>query len=172
MQHFIPPSLRNPQEITDHPPRGRCASSYRVGYPPVPPDPTRLEPLSLTYVEGGYVGFVPSLPLLFISLVPYWRIVLTIAAGRDRALVVRRAALRAASRCGRSTRSAIRSKRSPTATTRSAASSWPAATKSPRSPRPLTTPPPASRRPSTTGATPKSGCASSPPTPRTSCARR
>ncbi|MGB6522523.1 MAG: HAMP domain-containing sensor histidine kinase [Candidatus Cybelea sp.] len=78
MSHFIPPSLRNPQEIAAHPPRG--VHEFRVGYVPVPPDPTRLEPLSLTYVEGGYVGFAPSLPLLIISLVPYWRIVLTIAA--------------------------------------------------------------------------------------------
>ena len=78
MSHFIPPSLRNPQEIAAHPPRG--VHEFRVGYVPVPPDPTRLEPLSLTYVEGGYVGFAPSLPLLLISLVPYWRIVLTIAA--------------------------------------------------------------------------------------------
>ncbi|HEY6486051.1 MAG TPA: HAMP domain-containing sensor histidine kinase [Candidatus Cybelea sp.] len=78
MSHFIPPSLRNPQEIAGHPPRG--VHEFRVGYPPVPPDPTRLEPLSLTYVEGGYIGFAPSLLLLIISLVPYWRIVLTIAA--------------------------------------------------------------------------------------------
>jgi signal transduction histidine kinase len=61
MQHFIPPSLHGGQ------PSNR------------PPDPTRLEPLSLTYVEGGYVGFGPSFPLLLVSLVPYWRIVLTIA---------------------------------------------------------------------------------------------
>src|ERR1700733_13771706 len=45
----------------------------------MPPDPTRLEPVSLTYVEGGYVGFGPSFPLLLVSLVPYWRIVVTIA---------------------------------------------------------------------------------------------
>jgi signal transduction histidine kinase len=57
MQHFIP-ALQ----------RGR----------PVPLDPTRLEPLSLTYVQGGYVGFSPSFPLLLVSLIPYWRIVLTI----------------------------------------------------------------------------------------------
>jgi signal transduction histidine kinase len=63
MQHFIPPS-----------PKGR-----RGIFPPLPPDPTRLEPLSLTYVEGGYVGFEPSFPLLLIALSPYWRIVLTIA---------------------------------------------------------------------------------------------
>lgn len=48
-------------------------------FPPLPPDSTRLEPLSLTYVEGGYVGFEPSFPLLLVSLVPYWRIVITIA---------------------------------------------------------------------------------------------
>jgi signal transduction histidine kinase len=62
MQHFIPPS------------RG-----HHGVFPPLPPDPTRLEPLSLTYVEGGYVGFEPSFPLLLVSLVPYWRIVITIA---------------------------------------------------------------------------------------------
>jgi signal transduction histidine kinase len=62
MQHFIPPS------------RG-----HRDAFPPLPSDPTRLEPLSLTYVEGGYVGFEPSFPLLLVSLVPYWRIVITIA---------------------------------------------------------------------------------------------
>ena len=53
--------------------------NYRGPLSPLPPDPTRLEPLSLTYVEGGYVGFGPSFPLLLVSLVPYWRIVLTIA---------------------------------------------------------------------------------------------
>ncbi len=70
MSHYIPSSLRGPQEVTDRYMRG----------PPMPADPTRLEPLSLTYVEGGYVGFEPSFPLLLVSLIPYWRIVLTIAA--------------------------------------------------------------------------------------------
>jgi signal transduction histidine kinase len=60
MEHFIPHVAARPR-------------------PDRPPDPTRLEPLSLTSVEGGYVAFVPSLPLLLVSLVPYWRIVLTIA---------------------------------------------------------------------------------------------
>ncbi|MGA7202645.1 MAG: HAMP domain-containing sensor histidine kinase [Candidatus Cybelea sp.] len=70
MQHFIPSSaLRGSQEVPDRTLRG----------PPLPPDPTRLEPLTLTYVEGGYVGFEPSFPLLLVSLIPYWRIVLTIA---------------------------------------------------------------------------------------------
>lgn len=59
MQHFIPPLAKGK---------------------PAPLDPTRLEPLSLTYVQGGYVGFAPSFPLLLVSLIPYWRIVLTIGA--------------------------------------------------------------------------------------------
>ncbi len=58
MQKFIPPAQR-----------GKRASL----------DPTSLEPLSLTYVEGGYVGFGASFPLLLVSLIPYWRIVITIA---------------------------------------------------------------------------------------------
>jgi signal transduction histidine kinase len=81
MQHFIPPSLREPQEYSYKTPRGNVhVYSYRGGAPPpVPLDPTRLEPLTLTYVEGGYVGFAPSFPLLLVSLTPYWRIVLAIA---------------------------------------------------------------------------------------------
>ncbi|HEV3091307.1 MAG TPA: HAMP domain-containing sensor histidine kinase [Candidatus Cybelea sp.] len=70
MSHFIPKAQRDPQEL----------KAYGSGAPPPPADPTRLEPLSLTYVEGGYVGFAPSFPLLMVSLIPYWRIVLTIAA--------------------------------------------------------------------------------------------
>ncbi len=71
MQHFIP---------GDRSARGTAhLYNYRGAFPQMPPDPTRLEPLSLTYVEGGYVGFGPSFPLLLVSLVPYWRIVLTIA---------------------------------------------------------------------------------------------
>ncbi|MBV9333111.1 MAG: HAMP domain-containing protein, partial [Candidatus Eremiobacteraeota bacterium] len=65
MEHFIPPSMRG----------------HRNAFPPLPPDATRLEPLSLTSVEGGYVGFAPSIPLVLVSLAPYWRIVLTIALG-------------------------------------------------------------------------------------------
>jgi signal transduction histidine kinase len=80
MQHFIPPSLRGQQVTAYHSSHGTVrVYSYRGSFPPMPPDPTRLEPLSLTYVEGGYVGFAPSFPLLLVSLVPYWRIVLTIA---------------------------------------------------------------------------------------------
>lgn len=83
MQHFIPPSLRGPQESMPSikvPKGAGRVYTYRGPVPAVPPDPTRLEPLSLTYVEGGYVGFGPSFPLLLVSLIPYWRIVLAIAA--------------------------------------------------------------------------------------------
>ena len=81
MVHYIPPSsLRGPQEMTYKTERGTVhVYTFHGSAPAVPPDPTRLEPLSLTYVEGGYVGFEPSLPLLLVSLIPYWRIVLTIA---------------------------------------------------------------------------------------------
>ncbi|HVN68584.1 MAG TPA: HAMP domain-containing sensor histidine kinase [Candidatus Binatia bacterium] len=72
MQHFIPTYHASPHGTVR-------LYSYRGPFPPMPPDPTRLEPLSLTYVEGGYVGFAPSFPLLLVSLAPYWRIVLTIA---------------------------------------------------------------------------------------------
>jgi signal transduction histidine kinase len=60
MEHFIPHG----------PPRS-------LGRPP--PDPARFDPLPLAPVDGGYVAFVSSTPLLLVSLVPYWRIVLTIA---------------------------------------------------------------------------------------------
>ncbi|MGA8533199.1 MAG: HAMP domain-containing sensor histidine kinase [Candidatus Tumulicola sp.] len=61
MEHFIPRGAA-------HPPPGRP-----------PPDPARFEPLPLAPVQGGYVAFVPSTPLLFASLVPYWRLVVAIA---------------------------------------------------------------------------------------------
>ena len=41
--------------------------------------PERPEPFALTAVDGGYVAFSPSLPLLLVSLVPYWRVIVTIA---------------------------------------------------------------------------------------------
>ncbi len=69
MSHFIPSSSSGPQ-VTDRYMHGARMLS----------DPSAPEPLSLTYVEGGYVGFEPSVPLLLVSLIPYWRIVLTIAA--------------------------------------------------------------------------------------------
>lgn len=39
----------------------------------------RPEPLELTSVDGGFVAFAPSMPLLLVSLLPYWRVVVTIA---------------------------------------------------------------------------------------------
>ncbi len=39
----------------------------------------RPEPMQLTSVLGGYVAFEPSMPLLLVSLLPYWRVVVTIA---------------------------------------------------------------------------------------------
>ncbi len=61
IEHFIP---RGPP-----PPR--------AGVPP--PDPMRLDPMSLAPVNGGFVAFVSSPLVLLVSLVPYWRIVLMIA---------------------------------------------------------------------------------------------
>lgn len=43
------------------------------------PGQTRPEPFAITAVDGGFVAFSPSLPLLLVSLVPYWRVVVTIA---------------------------------------------------------------------------------------------
>jgi signal transduction histidine kinase len=67
MSHFVPPTLR-------HPPYGSPGM-----FPPGPLPETRSEPLSLTAVDGGYVAFNASLPLVFVSLVPYWRIMVVIA---------------------------------------------------------------------------------------------
>jgi signal transduction histidine kinase len=39
----------------------------------------RPEALPLTAVDGGYVAFEPSIAVLLVSLLPYWRVVLTIA---------------------------------------------------------------------------------------------
>ncbi|HEY5257384.1 MAG TPA: HAMP domain-containing sensor histidine kinase [Candidatus Baltobacteraceae bacterium] len=39
----------------------------------------RPERLALAAVDGGFVAFQPSLPLLLTSLIPYWRVVVTIA---------------------------------------------------------------------------------------------
>ncbi len=61
MEHFIP----------------RASAQSPPGRPP--PDPVAGEPLPLAPVQGGYVAFVSSTPLLLVSLKPYWRIVLTIA---------------------------------------------------------------------------------------------
>lgn len=51
--------------------------------PPGPPrggfGPGRAESFGLTAVDGGYVAFQASQPLLWLSLMPYWRVVVTIA---------------------------------------------------------------------------------------------
>ncbi|MGC2242898.1 MAG: HAMP domain-containing sensor histidine kinase [Candidatus Aquilonibacter sp.] len=39
-----------------------------------PPEPTNIAP-----VEGGYVAFEPSVALLWVSLIPYWRVVIVVA---------------------------------------------------------------------------------------------
>jgi two-component system OmpR family sensor kinase len=57
--------------------------TFRQGHgdnaPHVAPPPPQF--LAITPVEGGYVAFAPSLPLLLVSLVPYWRVVITLAIG-------------------------------------------------------------------------------------------
>jgi len=76
MQHFVPPTARNHD--------GAYVRAIRPNFGPVGPPPdlpdARLEPLTLAAVDGGYIAFGPSFPLIFVSLVPYWRIVLAIAA--------------------------------------------------------------------------------------------
>ncbi len=58
----------------------------RIMFPPGPPPGAPIEgarrgaePLDLTEVDGGYVAFQPSIALLLVSLLPYWRVVITIA---------------------------------------------------------------------------------------------
>ncbi|MBV8148820.1 MAG: HAMP domain-containing histidine kinase [Candidatus Eremiobacteraeota bacterium] len=68
MRHFVPPTVK----------AGPFGSGGMLP-PPGPLPETRLEPLSVTAVEGGYIAFNASLPLVFISLIPYWRIMLGIA---------------------------------------------------------------------------------------------
>jgi two-component system OmpR family sensor kinase len=46
-----------------------------------PPDAARFDPLPLAPVQGGYVAFATSVPLLIVSLDPYWRVVVAIALG-------------------------------------------------------------------------------------------
>ncbi len=63
MQHFIPPRVRGPQRSAPH-------VYVTRALPPLPPDPTRSNRCRSRYVEGGYVGFGPSFPLLLVSLDP------------------------------------------------------------------------------------------------------
>lgn len=72
MQHFVPPRARGHESLP------RFGPNFGpVGPPPDLPD-ARDEPLTLAAVDGGYIAFGPSFPLIFVSLVPYWRIVLAI----------------------------------------------------------------------------------------------
>lgn len=43
------------------------------------PTGPHAEPTGLAVVNGGYVAFAPSLALIWISLVPYWKFIVTIA---------------------------------------------------------------------------------------------
>jgi signal transduction histidine kinase len=74
MRHFVPPTAERRGELAFPPPGMR--GTY--GGPPPLPD-ARFEPLSLAAVNGGYIAFAASWPLILVSLVPYWRIVLAIA---------------------------------------------------------------------------------------------
>lgn len=76
MSHYVPPTMRNRDAAP-------IRSQIRSNLIPVGPPPdlidARLEPAVLAAVDGGYIAFSPSFPLIFVSLVPYWRIVLAIA---------------------------------------------------------------------------------------------
>lgn len=69
MSRYVPPTAHN------RPVRQVFAPG--IGPPPYLPD-ARDEPSILAAVDGGYIAFLPSFPLIFVSLVPYWRIVLAI----------------------------------------------------------------------------------------------
>ncbi len=77
MSHYIPPTARNRDA------NGPIRPQIRPNLVPVGPPPdlidARLEPAVLASVDGGYIAFGPSFPLIFVSLVPYWRLVLAIA---------------------------------------------------------------------------------------------
>jgi signal transduction histidine kinase len=59
------------------PPLGGAGPGIGPGAPLERPT-HRPEPFDLTEVDGGYVAFQPSTPLLLVSLLPYWRVVITI----------------------------------------------------------------------------------------------
>jgi signal transduction histidine kinase len=69
MRHFVPPTVH----------AGSFGPSGEMLPPPGGLPETRLEPFSVTAVDGGYVAFNASLPLVFVSLIPYWRVMLGIA---------------------------------------------------------------------------------------------
>ncbi len=59
--------------------QGRIRLIFPGPPPGAPIEGHRPEPLDLTEVDGGYVAFEPSIALLLVSLLPYWRVVITIA---------------------------------------------------------------------------------------------
>ncbi len=63
-----PPLLAHLIALRRHPPKHPMPGGF----------PDRREPFGLAVVRGGYVAFMPSMPLVFIALFPYWRAVLTI----------------------------------------------------------------------------------------------
>jgi len=69
MPHFVPGSRRAP-------PQGGTPPLF----PGPPPDLSRFEPLCCTEVDGGYVAFAGSWQLILVNLIPYWRVILAIAA--------------------------------------------------------------------------------------------
>lgn len=65
-----------PFPLGSPPPRGtspffRANSASGTEPPP--------EPFNVSTVDGGYVAFEPSMPLLWVSLIPYWRVVVVVA---------------------------------------------------------------------------------------------
>lgn len=68
---FFPPPYGSP------PPSTRGSFLFRTngasGSGPLP------EPSQVAIVDGGYVAFEPSMPLVLVALIPYWRVVIVVA---------------------------------------------------------------------------------------------
>ncbi len=58
------------------PPRGASSLLFRANESGTLPPP---EPSYIAPVNGGYVAFQPSVALLWVSLIPYWRVVIVVA---------------------------------------------------------------------------------------------
>ena len=69
---FFPPPFGSPP-----PPSSRGTFFFRsngaAGPVPLP------EPSNVAVVDGGYIAFQPSMPLLLVALIPYWRVVIVVA---------------------------------------------------------------------------------------------
>ena len=107
---------------------GRFPPPFDRNRPPVPPS----QFFGLTEIAGGFVAFSSTPYLVFIALVPYWRAVLIIAAIAIADLVFRRASLRQPRAAADQRRYGITARARAAETSRSAASSRPAATRSRR----------------------------------------